>query len=374
MKRIRNVLLGFLVAPLVLLGAYGNNPVNIHNVEDFNLFCQDMAMSLNPRRSARLQGFVNQSNLSATIQKSNIYDYVSEWKCKPGNEAGELEFVFKYPASTRILAAYFDKKQERNLKGLDRKAFEELQKKLKTYNVDGLSRQEKVKIVLDDLRLHRKKGVVSTKGDIVELVLRNKSSIEAEAQYVFVMMSMMEVPCRIVRDYGNTKTRGCWNMVQAEDGNWYHVGAARIIADRPAVFETNGVVRLTPELAGCYPACPAKEPAALPSYKSLKAFWEAAAKAQSAGKSSMGGVLRKFAGKKEFIKSKDEYVMAGQRLEVSDMYLPTVGGKNVYVRVFFRQGAGTSAGEKAADAAQELMDKGGKALNHFKSLLKSDGK
>lgn len=217
---------------------------------------------------------------------------------------------------------------------------------------------------MDDAALRTQKSSYNTrdKGACVELIMRKKVNPESFARYIFVLMSMYDIPCRIVRADG---TR-CWNMVQLEDGKWYNL--SRAFGENGNIFNS---FPIPDEVADRYPAVSEDLPEPLPWCKSLKAFWSAAGKACAAGKSAYGAVVRKFPGKKGFMQSLEKYVAEGNEMELADTYLPGAAGKNVYVRVVFNKAAEAEKNEDDEDAEDEegLIEKGNKAVRKFRKLL-----
>lgn len=355
-----------LVSPLMLAGTYAAPDVAVHEVADLDLFFQDMAMSLSQRRTMRLNGFLNTKNLEENIEKSNCFDYATTWQYLPAANGG-LQFSLAYLDSTRLLAAYFNPKLVKELSTQERLALAELKKRAARFNFDGLTRQEIVKILMDDTRLRTQKVSPNArgKGSCVELILHKRANPESFARYVFVLMSMYDIPCRIVRLHGWM----CWNMIQLEDGGWYCLDSG--VGTDGAVF---GSRPLPPELEERYPASPGELPAPLPWSKSLKAFWTAAGKACAAGQPAYGAVVRKFPGKKGFMQSLEKYVAEGNEMQLADMYLPAAAGRNVYVRVVFDHAAEAESNEgtENAEDAEGLIEKGNKAIRKFKKLLDDD--
>lgn len=344
----------------------------IKSREELERYFYDMAMSLENRGRIKLGGFLEVSDLNQEANKTSCFDYISRWEYN-GKPDGTAVMKFEYHDSTRMLAAFFEPELQRKLSAIERRALEIFKKRVEKLKVKGMPRQGLVQAILDDNRLRIRLQTHRKKASCAQGILKNGMSEEECALYVFMMLSAHEIPCRVVRIWNQY-----WNMVQMEDGKWYHVAEhsfniSRALrpelnqADSGGYFYVNNMLQPDVPVAEYYPATPEVNIQPLPEYKTLKSFWRAAEKAYQAGKIGMGAILRKYPGKEEFEEAMAAFLVSGHTVDVAAMYVPGIAAENVYVYLNFQYES--SQGEASEDDEESLIDKGNKAIQKFKSLL-----
>jgi hypothetical protein len=274
-----------------------------------------------------------------------------------------IPLVFPIDQEQVVAAIQHETKLSENLYTSLGKDVKDLQKKIEILKMPGLTRKEKVMILLDDVYANCKcSGSIPAKkkqGYFAAFVLHKRGDVGTIAEYLQVMLSALEIPCHTF-SYCEA-----FNMVQLENGNWYNIfpGKDFYTEESPRLQENFPDFPKTPEVCDV----------TIKTFTSAEKFWKAADKAFAAGEGFMGAKIKKYPGAKKFKEAYNEHFAAGGAVIPGKMYLPSAAGKTRYVCVTFSEGEGESivddAEENPFSIENEVNKVKTKAKNKFRKVF-----
>ena len=310
------------------------SPIPVDCKEDLEAVIKKMADTLQESQEIQLGGFVSLNDFILYLKAGISDDYAHKWRYSYKSQGGPILIELELMDSTRLLAAVRKPEIARKLTLQEKHAYNELKKRLERFKFEGFSRLEIIKAVQDDLYLRAGYPMDRGKDSCLFLLQQNKGNRLAHASYFYLIMSLYDIPCKIVHACGS-----CWNMVQLEKGDWYHVSYYRdsqhplpVLTDKEFLNHPKKDFRTRYK----YPPTPDENQCKLTTCSTMKMFWKAAEEAYNAGNKSYSAVLADFPGKSKFEKSLQKYLSSGGVLRVDSMYLPGAAIEQGLVRVFFR--------------------------------------
>ena len=319
------------VCAMLFCWAYGDiKTSNVSSLDDLNAVIEEMGNETETSRYLQLVGANRDAEkYGDVIRKSMWMDVAHHWNYRYWENPPKLIYNLELKEGMRLLAAMRDEKRVPKLQGPERMALKQMQKIVEKCQAAGATRQDKVMMVLDDLRhnssLTAKQGAKKRKGSFAAFVLRKKGDEGTCAEYLQVMFSALGIPCHTNDAYWRSCT-----MVQLDNKKWY------CIKQNLSGFE---VINLPESQSDCpdFPPLAAECDVEIPTFASAKQFWEAAEKASAAGAEGIGAKVKKYPGSRAFREAYDQYVAGGGQVTVAEMYLPSEEGKTRFVCVSFAQ-------------------------------------
>lgn len=336
---------------------------SVKTVEDLNTVIWEMALNQEEERFVNVLGTNDSEEFRRTIGKSMWMDCAHEYHYRYWEKTPRLVFQLELKEGMRLLAALKNAKLASRLQAPERSALKDLQKKIEILKMPGLTRKEKVMMLLDDVygnckcsdRIPAKKK----QGYFAAFVLHKRGDVGTMAEYLQVMLSALEIPCHTF-SYGVA-----FNMVQLENGNWYNV-----FPGKDFYTEVNSWLK---ETSPDFPKTPEVCDVTIKTFTSADKFWKAADKAFAAGERFMGAKIKKYPGAKKFKEAYNEHFAAGGAVIPGKMYLPSAAGKTRYVCVTFSEGEGESivddVEENPFSIENEVNKVKAKAKNKFRKVF-----
>lgn len=319
----------FTICSMLSCFAFGDiKTSNVASLDDLNAVIEEMGKGAESNRYLRLEGENRDAEkYGDVIRKSMWMDVAHHWNFRYWENPPKLIFTLELKEGMRLLAAMLDEKRGSKLQGPERMALKQMQKIAEKCKMAGTTRQDKVMMVLDDLRhnssLSSSRGGKKRKGSFAAFVLRKKGDTGTCAEYLQVMFSALGIPCHTYDAYWNSV-----NIVQLDNRKWYCIKPNLSGFD---VFALPKDDSHRPE----FPALSAECDVDIPTFASAKQFWDAAEKANAAGNKGLGAKVKKYPGARKFREAYEQHLAEGGKVAISEMYLPSEEGKTRFVCVSF---------------------------------------
>lgn len=314
-------------------------------MDELNELLQKSANAMQSEVGVRFAGDLKKKNIRRILPESLCFNYVRKYEYA---QLSNSEYVLRltYMDSTRMLAAHRDASLMHKLNSDERKALLEAKRRIKACVRKGMSDLEVLKALHDDL-VNRVRYDKPSGPECTTMLLQDKGVCDAYSRSLYLMLNMVNIPCHIMVGKGKG-TAHAWNLVQLEQGEWYHVDATW---DDPTIPGGSQVLRhnyfclsdaeiqrdhkwnlkqfpSTPKVKGFY----FREVNRY--FEHYDDFWAAAEKAYRKGENSYSAYLTCFGSVKKFNKSYADYMKKGGKLALMS-WVPPSGKRSGVVELAF---------------------------------------
>ncbi len=226
---------------------------------------------------------------------------------------GNNVYTYRFPQKdcSRMLAAYRNPELKSELNATELLALQKAEMRVRSLVKPGMNRYTTTKVLHDHL-VRRVQYSKKLGGSCTNMLLKDGGVCEAYTRTMYLLLNMAGVPCYSI--CGRAGGSHAWNLVQLDDGEWYHLDAtwddpvgskdmrhvsynyfcipdSTLIAkrqwNRKAYPPSGKVDAMYYRQSGCY-------------HKDYESYWGAASRASSRGKLRYTGYVACFTNVKSF--------------------------------------------------------------------------
>lgn len=338
--------------------------VEVQSAGDLRRLLKDMSTSLETYKKVHLGGFISVDNIKDEFNRANYLDYVTSWQYRYKKNKSLIDLTVTYPDNMLLLAAYRNPKLEKELKGEEKRALKIFRKRIERFHVPGMNRTELIAAVLNEVT--RMCFTLQKDGRCTLMLLKRGKDHLSTLRCIKLYLEALDIPTKVVSgEWATQRMRGgttFWLMVQLEDGSWYHLNqrSRRLMVDKSVEKELKWERSL-------YPATPEELQVELPVCAGSKSFWKEAQKAYKAGKKSFSAIVATYPGRRDLKKALTTYIAEGASLAVSDTFMPSADGFEVFVYVTFDYGEDEEPEENSSEEEDENFSE---AVKRFKKIAR----
>lgn len=201
----------------------------ITSADEFRQRVEQTAMRMQDDMAVELKG--KALRLLKKLRKDEVWPYIDhassiQWRSSK-EDRNVLEFSFEMADNSRILAAVRTPSLLASLSSEERSVLQKVKASLGRCIKPGMSQNDKILAVCREIF-----GIADLKRgyhhygerSCASVFIDRKATPDAHARTLQLMLSMLDIPCHIV--WGTCKPfkgNAMWNIVQFENGQWYHI-------------------------------------------------------------------------------------------------------------------------------------------------------
>lgn len=201
----------------------------ITSADEFRQRVEQTAMRMQDDMAVEMKG--KALRLLKKLRKDEVWPYIDhassiQWQSSK-EDRNVLEFSFEMADNSRILAAVRTPSLLASLSSEDRSVLQKVKASLGRCIKPGMSQNDKILAVCREIF-----GIADLQHgyhhygerSCASVFIDRKATPDAHARTLQLMLSMLDIPCHIV--WGTCKQfkgNAMWNIVQFENGQWYHI-------------------------------------------------------------------------------------------------------------------------------------------------------
>lgn len=326
--------------------ASANEVHTVGSMEQLNDLLAAMAGKMQPSFRIRLVDELSRHNIRKTMSSSSFADYS---RCYNYVQHGDTYLIrIQYMDVARMLAAYREPALLSKLTRDEKRALSRAKRRVRELVKPGMGHMAIAKVLHDDL-VNRVSYDRASGPGCTTMMLTDKGLCDAYSRCMYLMLNMAGVPC--IHVLGSAGGPHVWNMVQMENGEWYHLdatwddpkmrGGLQVLRHQYFCLTDSEIRRDHKWNRRQYPATPRKDAVYFRQnglyFKDYETFWKAAQRAYMRGEVIFNAYLTCFQSSEKFQESLREFRGNGGKLELASWSPPRNSQKKGTVALCFNR-------------------------------------
>ncbi len=331
------------------MSASANEVHAVGNMEQMNDLLAAMAGKLQQSFRIRLVDDLSRHNIRKVISSSSFADFSRSYSYMQHGDAYLINI--QYMDAARMLAAYRKPALLSKLSHDEKRALSKARSRVRELVKPDMGHMAVAKVLHDDLVNRASYDRASGPG-CTTMLLTDKGVCDAYSRCMYLMLNMAGVPC--IHVLGSAGGPHAWNMVQMENGEWYHLdatwddpkmrGGAQVLRHQYFCLTDSEIRRDHKWNRRQYPATPWKDAVYFRKnglfFKDYEAFWKAAQQAYVRGEVIFNAYLTCFQSSEKFQESLRAFQSNGGKVELTSWSPPRNGQKKGVVALCFNRKKG----------------------------------